>query len=255
MRGKWDRWRVEFDWITCQDFRTHTKETHNSTWHLFRNHFLKAADGDASASESIRLLSDDSCVCISVRTYCSWQRCKEDAEIKRQIREFPQPTFCLLVLSRPLFPMSLNNYAKVFCPQNIWVHNSHALFIPLLSLILKFLSWPLRICCHFSYSIWYLRAHFQYHLVVEAILSIAWNIQISLTKEYFSYFNMIRDSKQVSLFPLFPRILELLLFLTLTWHLCTQNSIYHPLMCRSLLSNCTRFGIESTVHASIISFF
>lgn len=132
---------------------THTKETHNSTWHLFRNHFLKAADGDASASESIRLLADDSCGWISVRTYCSWQSCKEDAEIKRQIGEFPQPTFCLLALSKSLFPTSQNSYAKVFCTQDIWIHNSHALFISLLSLILKFLSWPLRICCHISYSI------------------------------------------------------------------------------------------------------
>lgn len=27
VRGKWDRWRVEFDWITCQDFRNPHKRT------------------------------------------------------------------------------------------------------------------------------------------------------------------------------------------------------------------------------------
>lgn len=141
--------------LPARTSETHTKETHNSTWHLFRNRSLKAADGDAGASENIRLRSDNSHGSIRVRTYCSWQRCKAPVEIEGQIGIFPQPPLCLLPLFTPLPPMSVNNYATVFSPVKVWVRNSHAIFIPLLSFTLNILSRPLRVChdasCFFRY--------------------------------------------------------------------------------------------------------
>lgn len=146
--------------LPARTSETHTKETHNSTWHLFRNHSLKAADGDASASESIRLLSDDSRGSISVRTYCSWQRCKEAAEMERQIGDFspsyPLPVGIIYTLASHVTGQLCQGFLS-----SVWIHNSHATFILLLSLILSFLSQPLKICYHLSL----------FHLIFSSTLS------------------------------------------------------------------------------------
>lgn len=226
--------------LPARTSETHTKETHNSTWHLFRNRSLKAADGKAGASESIRLRSDNSRGSISVRTYCSWQRCKAPAEMERQILVFPQPPLCRLALLTPLPPMSLNNHTTLFCPVKVWVRNSHAIFISLLSFTLNILSRPLRVFFYYSsWSLWYVRAHFLHHLVAEAALSTAWNTQISLTKEYVTIISIRLEHPNRSVY-----------FLCRLesgntddfWHGFIQPSIHHPPIHRSLLSNCPRLG-------------
>ena len=148
--------------------------------------------------------------------------------------------------------MSLNNYATVYCPRRVWIHSSHAIFIPLLSLTLNFLISATDDLSPFPRSIWYLWAHFLHHLVAEAILYCIKYTDITYKRIFHSYYNKVRASKQVSLFLPSSGILEHLLLLTHTWHLFIQLSIHHPLICRSLWSNCTRIGRESKVQVSII---
>ena len=96
--------------LPARSSEAHTKETLNSSWHLFRSRFWKAADREASSPESIRLLSDIQRV--------SYRRCKEPAELNGQI-DFPQLTLCLLASFTPLLPMSLSHCATVLSPQTV----------------------------------------------------------------------------------------------------------------------------------------
>lgn len=115
--------------LPARSSEAHTKETLNSSWHLFRSRSWKAADREAS-SESIRLLSD-------IQRVSSYRRCKEPAELT-QI-DFPQLTLCLLASFTPLLPMSLNHCPTVLSPQTVWIHSPHAIFIPLLSFNIELL--------------------------------------------------------------------------------------------------------------------
>ena len=205
--------------LPARSSETHTKETLNSSWHLFRSCSWKAADREASSPESVRMLSDIQ------RVSFSYRRCKEPAEINGQI-EFPQLTLCLLASFTSSLPMSLNHYcATVLSPQTVWIHSPHAIFIPLLSLTLNFLSQQLRICYHPLCSIWYLWAHLLHHLV--AILYCVKHTDITHKRVFHSYFVKIRASRQVSLF-LPPGFLKHLFVLTGTWHLFIQQSFHHP---------------------------
>ena len=65
--------------LPARSSETHTKETLNSSWHLFRSCSWKAADREASSPESVRMLSDIQ------RVSFSYRRCKEPAEINVQI--------------------------------------------------------------------------------------------------------------------------------------------------------------------------
>lgn len=121
------------------------------------------------------------------KEFLSYWKCKEPAELNGQI-DFPQFTLCLLASFTPLLPMSLNHCATVLSPQTVWIHSPHAIFIPLLSLTLNFLSQTLGICYHSLCFMWYLRAHLLYHLVAEAILYSVKHTDITHKRVFHSYF-------------------------------------------------------------------
>lgn len=161
------------------------------------------------------------------KEFLSYRRCKEPAELNGQI-DFPQLTLCLLASFTPLLPMSLNHCPTVLSPQTVWIHSPHAIFIPLLSLTLNFLSQPLGICYHSLCSIWYLRAHFLHHLVAEPILYWVKHTDSTHKRVFHSYFSKIRASRRVSLFLPPSGFLKHLLVLTYTWHLFIQLSFHRP---------------------------